>query len=85
MILNILNKITIYSLIWLIKFYQFFVSPILRTNCRYLPTCSEYSIESLKQHGILKGIYLTMKRILNCHPYGRSGFDPVPKKIKKGN
>ena len=85
MILNILKKIAIYTLILLIKFYQFFISPILRTNCRYLPTCSEYSIESLKQHGILKGIYLTIKRILNCHPYGRSGFDPVPKKIKKGN
>ena len=60
-----------------------FVSPILKTNCRYLPTCSEYSIISLKEYGIIKGLYLAIKRIFSCHPYGGDGYDPVPKKIRK--
>ena len=58
-------------------------SPILKSNCRYLPTCSEYSIESLKEHGIIRGVFLSIKRIMHCHPYGGDGYDPVPKKIKK--
>ena len=52
-------------------------------NCRYLPTCSEYSLESLKEHGIIKGSYLSIKRISHCHPLGGHGYDPVPKKIRK--
>ena len=75
--------IKILPFIFVIKSYQWFVSPILKTNCRYLPTCSEYAVLSLKEHGIIKGLYLTFKRILSCHPYGGEGYDPVPKKIKK--
>lgn len=52
-------------------------------NCRYLPTCSEYSLESLKEHGIIKGGYLSIKRISHCHPLGGHGYDPVPKKLRK--
>ena len=83
MIFKTIKTIIISILIFLIKIYQWFISPLLKTNCRYLPTCSEYSIESLKKHGIIKGIYLSLKRILNCHPFGDEGFDPVPKNTKK--
>ena len=62
----------------IIKFYQFFISPILGQNCRYLPTCSEYSIQSIKKFGIFKGTFLSLKRISKCHPWGNHGYDPVP-------
>ena len=76
-----MNALT-YILIKLIKFYQYLLSPIIGHSCRYLPTCSEYSIEALKTFGFLKGLSLSLKRILSCHPWGNSGFDPVKKKIK---
>ncbi len=73
-------------LIKIIKVYQFIFSPLLGHSCRYLPTCSEYSIESLKKFGFLKGLFLTIKRLLSCHPIkilgGGEGFDPVDKKVK---
>ena len=83
MINKLLNILIIYPLIYVIKLYQYTISSILKTNCRYLPTCSEYSILSLKEHGLFMGIYYASKRILSCHPFGRQGFDPVPKKIKE--
>jgi|TARA_Y100001970_G_scaffold149071_1_gene182966 putative membrane protein insertion efficiency factor len=65
----------------IIKIYQFLISPLLGSNCRYLPTCSEYFIDCLNEHGLLKGIALGTKRILRCHPIkflgGGSGFDPL--------
>ena len=71
-------------LILLIKNYQFLISPILGNNCRYLPTCSEYFIDCIKEFGILKGCIKGTKRILSCHPIkilgGGDGFDPVKKK-----
>ena len=77
-------KILSNFLILIIKFYKYFISPYLPSSCRYLPTCSEYFIESLKTHGTLKGLYLGFKRIGKCHPIkilgGRSGLDLVPKK-----
>ena len=70
--------------IYLIKFYKFLISPVLGNNCRYLPTCSEYFIDSLNEYGVLKGSYKGIKRILTCHPIkilgGGDGFDPVKKK-----
>ena len=69
-----------------IKRYKFIISPLFGYSCRYLPTCSEYSIEALKNFGLLKGSYMSIKRILSCHPIkflgGGEGFDPVNKKIK---
>lgn len=69
-------------LILLIKFYKFFISPLLGSRCRFLPTCSEYCIEALKIHGIIKGSKLSFKRILKCHPFkklgGGHGLDFVP-------
>mgnify|MGYP001341150389 FL=1 len=71
-------------LIKLIYLYQLILSPILGNNCRYLPTCSQYFIDSLKEYGFLKGCVLGAKRILSCHPVkilgGGEGFDPVKKK-----
>ena len=73
-------------LINLIKGYRFFISPLLGHSCRYLPTCSEYSIEALKIFGFFKGFYISIKRILSCHPIkilgGGEGFDPVNKELK---
>ena len=71
-----------YILIKLIKCYKFLISPLLGQSCRYLPTCSEYSIEALRTYGFFKGLFLSIKRILSCHPWGQGGFDPVKKEMK---
>ena len=80
--MNILTQI----LIGLIKVYKLIISPYLGPSCRYLPTCSEYSIEALKTYGLLKGTLMSLKRILSCHPIkflgGGEGFDPVNKEMK---
>ena len=78
-----INKLITYPLITLIKFYQIFISPIIGQNCRYLPTCSEYTIECLKKFGIIKGFFLSIKRISRCHPLGSHGYDPVPNKLEE--
>tara|TARA_B100001559_G_C16294473_1_gene526676 strand:+ start:322 stop:573 length:252 start_codon:yes stop_codon:yes gene_type:complete len=74
-------------LILTVKSYKYFISPYLSSNCRYLPTCSDYFIDSLKINGSIKGSFLGIKRILSCHPIkilgGKSGYDPVPN-LKKG-
>lgn len=64
--------------IGVIKFYQNYISPLTPKTCRYEPTCSHYTLEALKKHGALKGSWLGLKRILSCHPFGGSGYDPVP-------
>ena len=69
-------------LIKFIKIYKYLVSPVIGPSCRYLPTCSDYSIEALKTYGFVKGLLLSLKRIMSCHPWGNSGFDPVKKEIK---
>ena len=71
-----------YILIKFIKIYRYLISPFISPSCRYLPTCSEYSIEALKTFGFTKGLSLSLKRIMSCHPWGKSGFDPVKKGIK---
>ena len=80
--MNILTHI----LIVLIKGYKLIISPYLSPSCRYLPTCSEYSIEALKTYGFFKGLLMSLKRILSCHPIkflgGGEGFDPVNKEVK---
>ena len=79
-------SIIINFLIKIIKGYKYLISPLLGNSCRYLPTCSEYSIEALKKYGLFKGLILSLKRILSCHPIkilgGGEGFDPVDKKMK---
>ena len=67
-------------LILVVKFYQYFISPMLPPSCRYEPTCSSYMIEAIQVHGPLKGFYLGIRRILRCHPLREGGYDPVPPK-----
>ncbi len=61
-----------------VKIYQLFISPVIGASCRYTPTCSQYTVEALKKHGPFKGLYLSIKRILSCNPWGGHGHDPVP-------
>jgi len=77
-ILQILRRGIIALLILPVKFYQWFISPIIGQSCRYTPTCSAYTIEALKKHGPIKGLWLSIKRILSCNPWGGHGHDPVP-------
>lgn len=63
-----------------IRFYRYAISPFLPSRCRYLPTCSEYAIEAIDRFGTIKGGWLALKRIFSCHPWGKSGYDPVPPK-----
>lgn len=63
-----------------IRFYQLAISPMLPKSCRFVPTCSQYAIEAIKIHGPLRGLWLAVKRIMRCHPWGGSGYDPVPPK-----
>ncbi|MDP4710257.1 MAG: membrane protein insertion efficiency factor YidD [Saprospiraceae bacterium] len=69
-----------------IRFYQMAISPVLGANkCRYQPTCSHYMVGAIEEWGVLKGIWLGLKRIGSCHPWGGHGYDPVPKNSKKQN
>ena len=76
--MNIITQI----LIKLIKIYKLLISPLTGHSCRYLPTCSDYCMEALKTFGLLKGLLLSLKRILSCNPWSSGGFDPVKKEIK---
>ena len=78
-----LNKIATFPLILLIRGYQLFISPVVGSSCRFMPTCSEYAIESMKLYGLTKGTFLTIKRIGKCHPFGGHGYDPIPIKMEK--
>lgn len=79
-IIAMLNRIFIFPLVVLIRFYQLAISPWLGKNCRYTPTCSQYMLEALKTHGLARGLYWGLRRIGRCHPWGSSGYDPVPPK-----
>lgn len=65
-------------LILLVQFYRYCISPFTPPTCRFTPTCSQYAIEALRKHGPLKGLWLTLRRLARCHPWGGSGYDPVP-------
>jgi uncharacterized protein len=73
-----LGSIFSFPFVVLIKFYQYVISPAIGPKCRYTPTCSNYALQALKEHGPVKGFWLSVKRISKCHPWGGSGFDPVP-------
>lgn len=75
---NWLKTILSFPFIVLIRFYQLVISPILGPKCRYTPTCSQYALEAIKKYGPLKGVWLGLKRIGRCHPWGGHGYDPVP-------
>lgn len=80
-----IKKILIFPFLLLIRFYQIAISPYTPASCRYSPTCSHYSVEALKVHGLFKGGWLAVKRISKCHPWGGSGYDPVPEKEVNNN
>lgn len=73
-----MKKLIVNILILPIRFYQLAISPMLPPSCRYVPTCSQYAVEALRKHGPVRGLWLAVKRILRCHPWGGSGYDPVP-------
>jgi len=81
--MKILKKILFYILVFPVKIYKYGISPFTPASCRHVPTCSEYAIEAVRIHGI-KGLWLGLKRLLKCHPWGTSGYDPVlPKGMRK--
>ncbi len=73
-----LNKLLVLLLLQPIYFYKRVISPLTPPSCRFTPSCSTYALEAIKKHGAFKGLYLAVKRILRCHPWGGSGYDPVP-------
>lgn len=73
-----ISKGASWLLILPVRFYQLSISPMLPPSCRFTPTCSSYAIEALRKHGPIKGLWLTVKRLSRCHPWGGSGYDPVP-------
>ena len=73
------------GLLLLIRFYQYFISPLFPPCCRYTPCCSAYAYQAVKKFGPLKGLYLAVKRILRCHPFHSGGYDPVPESFSIGS
>ncbi|MBD5310840.1 MAG: membrane protein insertion efficiency factor YidD [Muribaculaceae bacterium] len=73
-----IRRAAVFLLVLPIRFYQLCISPMFPAACRYQPTCSQYAIEALRRHGPLKGLWLALRRIARCHPFGGSGYDPVP-------
>ena len=78
-----LKKVLIAPFVFLVRIYQTVISPLTPATCRYQPTCSHYTVEALKKHGLFHGGKLAIKRIFSCHPWGGSGYDPVPEKVDK--
>ncbi len=78
-----IKQIINFPFILLVKIYQYIISPIFPATCRFTPTCSSYTIEAITIWGPIKGIYLGVKRMLKCHPWGKHGYDPVPTREKK--
>ncbi len=72
--LNLLRALVILP----IRLYQYCLSPLLPPSCRFVPTCSAYAIEAITRHGVLRGGWLTLRRLARCHPWGGSGYDPIP-------
>jgi len=78
-----IQHILIFPFVVMVKLYQKLISPLTPATCRYQPTCSHYTLQALQQHGLFKGGMLAIKRIFSCHPWGGSGYDPVPQKNDK--
>ncbi|MBS1928744.1 MAG: membrane protein insertion efficiency factor YidD [Chitinophagaceae bacterium] len=76
--MNLIRQILISPFVLLIKFYQYVISPVIGPKCRFTPTCSNYALDAFRKHGLIKGFWLSIKRISRCHPWGGHGYDPVP-------
>ena len=79
----VIRKILIEILLVPVRIYQWTISPLLPASCRHVPTCSQYTMEALRIHGVLRGTYLSVRRFIRCHPWGTHGYDPVPPKPYK--
>ncbi len=75
---SIFQKVFLKMALGLVYFYRYAISPLTPPSCRFTPTCSEYALEALTKYGLFKGGWLSIKRILRCHPWGGRGYDPVP-------
>ncbi len=69
------------AIIWMIRFYQRFVSPLFPPTCRFQPTCSSYTMQAVERFGVIKGLYLGLRRVLRCNPLSKGGYDPVPEEF----
>ncbi|WP_421754776.1 membrane protein insertion efficiency factor YidD [Croceimicrobium sp.] len=81
--IDFIKKIISLPFILLVRIYQYLISPLTPGSCRHTPTCSEYAVQAIRIWGPIKGSWLGIKRIAKCHPWGTSGYDPVPEKEKK--
>ena len=72
------GRLCAWPLVGLVQFYRCCISPLTPPSCRFTPTCSAYAIEALRKYGPIKGLWLTIRRLARCHPWGGSGYDPVP-------
>ena len=79
MIKNLIENIFMKIILGILKTYKYIISPILGTNCRFLPSCADYAQEAISKKGIIKGCHLSLKRLTKCHPWGKSGYDPLVK------
>jgi putative membrane protein insertion efficiency factor len=84
-VLDAIGKLLAWPLLALVWLYRMLISPWLGANCRYDPTCSQYALEALREHGAFRGTWLAAKRIGRCHPWGGHGYDPVPGKNGDNN
>ncbi|MDA7742421.1 membrane protein insertion efficiency factor YidD [Francisellaceae bacterium] len=82
---QVFRKAIISLLVFILKIYQYTISPLIGPRCRFYPTCSQYAIEAIKQRGVVVGLWLMIKRLIKCHPYHEGGYDPIPSKHKKGS
>ena len=76
--MNRISRLATAPLIGLLRLYKYTISPLLGQRCRFLPSCSDYAVEALRRHGLIRGGWLAVRRVLRCHPWGGWGYDPVP-------
>lgn len=78
-----MSRVLTWSLVVLVHAYRLLLGPILGGSCRFTPSCSSYAIEALERHGAVRGTWLSLRRVLRCHPFHRAGYDPVPAGLEK--
>jgi putative membrane protein insertion efficiency factor len=82
LLLGVPARVGVWGLLFLIRAYQFLIRPHLIGGCKFVPSCSEYAAEALSRHGLLRGLWLSLRRLSRCHPFGMGGLDPVPQRTE---